>query len=73
MEEWRIREGLAMFALMVTDVVTGTSRLLARGDKWIFSAFPFNRLSEGEYDLEEMVSRKKQLVPTLSAILDDPR
>lgn len=73
MEEWRQREGLSLFGLMVTDVVTGTSRMLTRGDKWAITVLPFNRIGEGEYDLEGMVSRKKQLVPALSGILDETR
>lgn len=73
MEEWRQREGAALFGLMVTDIVTGTSRMLARGDKWVLTTLPFTRVGEGEYDLEEMVSRKKQLVPALSALLDETR
>lgn len=71
MEEWRQREGLAFFGLMVTDVVTGKSKMLTRGDKWIIAILPFDRSGEGEYDLEDMVSRKKQLVPALSALLDE--
>jgi manganese-dependent inorganic pyrophosphatase len=67
------KEGLAFLGLMVTDVVTGISRLLCVGEHWIVTALPFTRLNEGEYDLEEMLSRKKQLVPTLSAILDELR
>ena len=73
MEEWRQREGLAFFGLMVTDVVTGTSRLLTRSEKWINAILPYTRLGEGEYDIEGMVSRKKQLVPALSALLDESR
>jgi manganese-dependent inorganic pyrophosphatase len=71
MEEWRQRESLAFFGLMVTDVVTGKSKMLTRGDKWIITVLPFDRSGEGEYDLEDMVSRKKQLVPALSALLDE--
>lgn len=73
MEERRQREALAMIGLMVTDVVTGHSHLLCRGEKWILAALPFTRVADGEYDLEDMVSRKKQLVPTLHAVLEDVR
>ena len=73
LQETRQREGLALMALMVTDIVTSRSHMLAAGDNWIMTALPFNRIAEGEYDLEDMVSRKKQLVPTLSAILEELR
>jgi manganese-dependent inorganic pyrophosphatase len=58
-------EGLALFCLMITDVVTGTSRMLARGDTKLIAALPFSRVSEFEFDLHDMVSRKKQLTPAV--------
>lgn len=73
MEDRRQREALSLLCLMVTDVVTGHSHMLCRGESWIMTALPFTRVAEGEFDLEDMVSRKKQLVPTLSAILDERR
>lgn len=71
LEERRQREGLALIGLMVTDIVTGRSHLLAQGEPWILTALPFTRVAEGEFDLEEMVSRKKQLVPMLHAVLEE--
>lgn len=65
------REGLSLIALMITDVITGRSRLLCLGENRILAALPFTRISNHEYDLEDIVSRKKQLVPTLLAILND--
>ncbi len=68
--ERRKQENLALIGLMVTDVVTGKSHLLCQGDNSILTALPFTRVNDGEFDLEDMVSRKKQLVPTLHAVLD---
>jgi manganese-dependent inorganic pyrophosphatase len=73
MEARRTREGLALFALMITDVVTGRSHLLCQGENWILAALPFRRLADKEYDLDDIVSRKKQLVPTLLAVLEETR
>jgi manganese-dependent inorganic pyrophosphatase len=73
LEERRQREGLALICLMVTDVVMGRSRLLCRGENWILQALPFTRIADGEFDLDDMLSRKKQLVPVLMAILEEPR
>jgi manganese-dependent inorganic pyrophosphatase len=67
------REELALLCLMITDVVAGRSRLLAAGELGILRSLPYVRLGEGEWDLGEAVSRKKQLVPALSAVLDDGR
>jgi len=69
----RQQEGLALICLMVTDVVMGRSRLLCRGENWILQALPFTRITEGEFELDDMLSRKKQLVPVLMAVLDEPR
>ncbi len=67
----REREGLALMALMITDVVEGKSRLLCEGERRILTALPFARVGEGEFDLENIVSRKKQLVPALTAVLEE--
>jgi manganese-dependent inorganic pyrophosphatase len=73
LNERRQREALALICLMVTDVVTGRSHLLCSGESWILTSLPFTRVADGEYDLEDMVSRKKQLVPTLHAVLEEAR
>jgi manganese-dependent inorganic pyrophosphatase len=71
LEERRQREGLALIGLMVTDVVAGRSVLLCQGETRALAALPFARLGEGEYDLGDMVSRKKQLLPALHGALSD--
>ena len=67
------REGLALACVMITDVVEGMSHLLCRGESWILASLPFARQGEYEFDLEDIVSRKKQLVPTLHAVLEEGR
>lgn len=71
LEERRQREALALICLMITDVVLGNSHMLCRGESWILASLPFNRVADGEFDLEDMVSRKKQLVPVLHAVLEE--
>jgi manganese-dependent inorganic pyrophosphatase len=66
----RGREGLALACLMVTDIVTGRSRLLCAGERRILAALPFPRFSPAEFDLGEIVSRKKQLVPALQSSIE---
>ncbi|HLK57385.1 MAG TPA: DHHA2 domain-containing protein [Chthonomonadaceae bacterium] len=73
LQERRERENLALIGLMVTDVVMGRSRMLCQGDPWILTALPFTHITDTEFDLEDMVSRKKQLVPVLMAVLEEPR
>lgn len=73
LERQREREGLALACLMVTDVVEGLSHLLCQGENWILASLPFARQGENEFDLHEIVSRKKQLVPTLVAVMEEGR
>ncbi len=70
LDDRRGRESLSLICLMVTDVVTGRSRLLCRGETRLVTALPFSRVGEGEFDLGDMVSRKKQLVPALLNALE---
>lgn len=69
LEERRRAERLSLACLMVTDVVAGRSRLVAAGESRLLAALPFPRAGEREWDLGEMVSRKKQLVPALHSVL----
>lgn len=66
----RVREGLALICLMVTDVAAIRSRLLVQGERKFLDALPFPRIGECEFDLGEMVSRKKQLAPALQGVLE---
>jgi manganese-dependent inorganic pyrophosphatase len=73
MEQRRQSEAHALICLMITDVVAEHSVLLCQGESRILGALPFARVGENEFDLEDMVSRKKQLVPSLHAVLEEPR
>jgi manganese-dependent inorganic pyrophosphatase len=65
LEAQQMREGLALACLMVTDVIRGRSRLLCQGEAPLLGELPFRREAPGQYDLGEVVSRKKQLVPAV--------
>ncbi len=56
---------LALALLMVTDVVRGNSRLVAVGTQRIINALPYPRLDDDTLDAPGMMSRKKQLLPTV--------
>jgi len=62
-------EKLAMALLMITDVVRGNSRLLVVGQQRIVAALPYPRLDNGMMDAPGVVSRKKQLLPTVLGAL----
>jgi manganese-dependent inorganic pyrophosphatase len=71
MLEIREREGLSLLCLMVSDVVYGRSHLLCQGETRLLALLPFDRVDAHEFDLHEMISRKKQLVPALTDALKD--
>lgn len=71
LEALRGRESLALAALLVTDVVAGRSRMLCVGEPALLAAMPFARVAPNEWDLGAIVSRKKQLVPALIAVLEE--
>jgi manganese-dependent inorganic pyrophosphatase len=56
-------ERVAAVILMVTNVTTADSRLLAVGSPRILGALPFTALDDGTLDAPGVVSRKKQLLP----------
>jgi manganese-dependent inorganic pyrophosphatase len=66
----RDRRGLDFVMLMVTDVVQGSSRLLVTDEIPILSDLPYPRSSNGTYLAEDVVSRKKQLLPVVLSLLE---
>jgi manganese-dependent inorganic pyrophosphatase len=62
-------QNLALALLMVTDVVLGNSRLVAVGQPRIITALPYPRLDDDTLDAPGIMSRKKQLLPTVLAVL----
>jgi manganese-dependent inorganic pyrophosphatase len=57
-------------ALMVTDVRTLDSLLFVRGKNSFAGHIGLPRTDEGIYILKNMVSRKKQLIPLLSELVE---
>jgi manganese-dependent inorganic pyrophosphatase len=67
-----VNQGLALALLMVTDVVLGNSRLVAEGQPRLITALPYPRLDDDTLDAPGIMSRKKQLLPTVLAVLSQP-
>jgi manganese-dependent inorganic pyrophosphatase len=65
----RIRHGHFFSALLVTDVTRQNSLLLMAGDKPMLDAIDYPELETGIFELAEVVSRKKQLLPYLTHCL----
>lgn len=67
----RHERGLDFTVLMVTDVVDGSSRILLRGAPPTLDELPYARLTDGSLDARGVVSRKKQLLPVILALLEN--
>jgi manganese-dependent inorganic pyrophosphatase len=64
------REGLDFSALFVTDVKSQDSLLMIRGSAGVIDAVPYPSVDDGEvFELQGIVSRKKQLLPFLTGLL----
>lgn len=63
---WRAERTLDFACLLVTDITRHRSLLLTEGDHRITDALTYPRLRKGVFDLEGVVSRKKQFFPYLS-------
>jgi manganese-dependent inorganic pyrophosphatase len=70
LDEIRKAGAMLFAALLVTDVTTLDSVFYVRGDKSFVSRLRFPVISEGIYLLKEVVSRKKQLIPLISELME---
>jgi manganese-dependent inorganic pyrophosphatase len=69
LDDVREREGHAMVALMVTDIMSKGTQLYAAGDRGALERAFGNRGDDGVVDLPGVMSRKKQLAPRLLTAL----
>lgn len=68
--ELRDQRGLDFTMLMVTDIVDGSSRILLKDPPPALSELPYKRLPDGSLEARGVVSRKKQLLPAVLALLE---
>lgn len=69
LETYRQSRGYHFSALLVTDVNKQSSLLLVAGEASFTSSIDYPRAEPGVYELENIVSRKKQLLPYLTHCL----
>jgi len=70
LETLRQRRGVDFAMLMVTDVVSGSSRLLTVNEPALFGDLPYPQHPDGTRLAEGVVSRKKQLLPVVLGLLE---
>jgi manganese-dependent inorganic pyrophosphatase len=64
------QRGLDFAMLMITDIVEGSSRVLMRAAPPILSELPYKPNPDGSLEARGVVSRKKQLLPVILALLE---
>ena len=64
------KKDLQLSALLVTDIVYGTSLFLVVADKEIVFNLNYPKLAENVYELKNVISRKKQVVPHILGVFD---
>ena len=69
LEDFADRRSLDFSALLITDVVSQSSLLLLSHESEAWEDINYPRLDRGLYELRNVVSRKKQLLPLLSQII----
>jgi manganese-dependent inorganic pyrophosphatase len=65
LEAYRARQGYYFAALLITDVNTQNSLLLISAAAEFLDTITYPRLASNLFELNNVVSRKKQLVPYL--------
>lgn len=69
LEKYRARRKYLFSALLVTDVTTQSSRLLVADEEGFSAQIDYPKVEPGIYELRDVVSRKKQLLPYLTHCL----
>ena len=62
---------LALSAVLITDIVLGTSLLLVTGEKKVLYSLGYTKLMDGVYELKDVISRKKQVVPHILSVFNE--
>jgi manganese-dependent inorganic pyrophosphatase len=69
----RAKGGHFFSALMVTDITELSSLLFIDGDKELVSLLRYPRIEDRVFELKDVLSRKKQLVPLLTELTEKAR
>jgi manganese-dependent inorganic pyrophosphatase len=69
LEDYRLDRNYFFSALLVTDVASQQSLMLVAGKKEFVAKIDYPELEQGVFELRDVVSRKKQLLPYLTHCL----
>ena len=71
LEKIKKKKDLKMSALLVTDIVQGTSLLLVAAESEINSNLGYTLVGDNLYELKNVLSRKKQVAPHLLGLFNE--
>jgi manganese-dependent inorganic pyrophosphatase len=71
LNQLREQRGLDFAMLMVTDVVGNSSRLVLVNPPPLLNELPYPHLQDGSLQADDVVSRKKQLLPVVLGLLEE--
>jgi manganese-dependent inorganic pyrophosphatase len=71
LDKLREQRGLDFAMLMVTDVVRNSSRLVLVNTPPVLDDLPYPHLQDGSLQADDVVSRKKQLLPVVLGLLEE--
>lgn len=71
LERIKKKKDLKMSALLVTDIVQGTSLLLVAAESEINNNLGYTLIGENLYELKNVLSRKKQVAPHLLGLFNE--
>jgi len=70
LENYRVKNGYQLSALLITDITSNSSLLVVTGLAEIIRETDYPKLEAGIFELSGVVSRKKQLLPFLIRCID---
>lgn len=71
LEKVKTKKELQLSALLVTDIALGTSLLLAIGDKEVMFNLNYPKVKDDVFELKNVLSRKKQVVPHILNVFNE--
>lgn len=72
LDDMRQKENYNMSLLIVTNILSASSDLLVSGEPQRLIEYAFKKqLSDGAYHLPGVMSRKKQIIPPLAAVIEE--
>ncbi len=71
LEKVKVQKNLNWAMLLITDIISGDSRLIAVGMESVEKSLIYRKISDNEFYLPGVLSRKKQLLPEILRVAEE--